>query len=231
MKLQKIDRSSKLKLAFLIIIALIIGIFAIKFAPWLIEKAKNPQAVKDYLLSFGRFGFLIYILIQAAHVLVIVVPGDIFNVCGGFIYGIPLGFLLSFVGIMLGTVTAFYISRIFGYEFISKFIPRKRLDEISNLLNSTKGMLGMLVICLIPMIPKDIMMYVAGLTPIKPSRLFFIYAISRIPGTLIWVSVGAKASEGNIIGIVITLMSLAILVTGSIILQKKYEIKKIKGVV
>ena len=89
----------------------------------------------------------------------------------------------------------------------------------------------MLVICLIPVIPKDIMMYVAGLTPIKPSRLFFIYAISRIPGTLIWVSVGAKASEGNIMGIVITLMSLAILVTSSIILQKKFENKKIKGVV
>lgn len=50
-------------------------------------------------------------------------------------------------------------------------------------------MIGMLIICLIPVIPKDLMMYVAGLTPIKASRLFFVYSISRIPGALIWVSV------------------------------------------
>ena len=204
MMFKKIDISSKIKFAVLIIIILVIAIFAIKFAPWIIEKIKDPKAIRDYLLSFGKFGFLVYILIQAAHVLVVVIPGDIFNVCGGYIYGIPLGFLLSYVGIMLGTVVAFYISRIFGYGLISKFIPEEKINKISNILNSTKGMLGMLVICLIPIIPKDLMMYIAGLTPIKPSRLFFVYGISRIPGTLIWVSVGAKAYEGNALGIIIT---------------------------
>ena len=227
MKFKDIDRSSKIKFVILLVILSTIVLFAIKFAPWIIEKMKNPTLVREYLLSFDRFGFLVYILIQAVHVLVVVIPGDIFNVCGGFIYGIPLGFILSFVGIMLGTVVAFYISRILGCGFISRFVPEEKVEKISKLLNSTKGMLGMLIICFIPVIPKDLMMYVAGLTPIKPFRLFFVYAISRIPGTLIWVSVGAKAYEGNVLEIVITLIFLAILITIGIVLQNKFQNKKI----
>jgi len=80
----------------------------------------------------------------------------------------------------------------------------------------------------IPIVPKDIMIYIAGITPIKASRLFIIYAISRIPGTLIWLSFGAKAYEGNILGIAITLILLAIFVIIGILLQKNYKL--IKGV-
>jgi uncharacterized membrane protein YdjX (TVP38/TMEM64 family) len=230
MKLKRIDRKSKIKFIILIIIILTIGILAFIFAPLILEKLKDPQAIKEYLLSFGGFGFLVYILILALHVIVVVIPGDIINVCGGYIYGIPLGFLLSFIGIMIGTVTAFYISRIFGYDFVIKFISEEKISKLSNLLNSTKGMMGMLVICLIPVIPKDLMIYVAGLTPIKASRLFIIYGISRIPGTLIWVSVGANVNEGNVLGIVITLIFLSILISIGLIIQHKFKFKKTKGV-
>jgi uncharacterized membrane protein YdjX (TVP38/TMEM64 family) len=165
----------------------------------------------------------VYVLIQAAHVLTVVIPGDIFNVCGGYIYGIPIGFLLSFTGIMLGTVTAFYILRIFGYDFIRKFISEERIIKISGALNSTKGMMGMIVICLIPLIPKDLMMYVAGLIPIKASRLFFVYALSRIPGTLFWVSIGSQAYDRNIMGIIISLTALAVLAGTGLLLQKRFK--------
>lgn len=98
------------------------AIFGISFAPWVIEKVKQPDVLREYLRCFGNLGFLMYILLQAVHVLLIVIPGDLFNICGGFIYGIPLGFLLSMIGLMIGTVCAFYISRLLGYESVSKII-------------------------------------------------------------------------------------------------------------
>ena len=84
----------------------------------------------------------------------------------------------------------------------------------------------MLIICLIPVIPKDLMMYIAGLTPIKASKLFFIYGLSQIPGMLIWVSVGAQVYDKNILGIVITLISLVILISTGLLLQNKYKRKQ-----
>ena len=139
-----------------------------------------------------------------------------------------MGFMLSMIGIMLGTVVAFSISRLLGYSFISKFISEEKISMISTLLNSTKGMLGMLILCLIPLIPKDLMMYVAGLTPVKAPRLFLVYAISRIPGTLIWVLIGAQAYEKNVTIIVITLTALAMLIITGILLQRKFKTKQIQ---
>ena len=223
MRIKKIDNKIKIKIAILILILLSIFVFGLTFAPWVIEKVKQPEALRQYLRSFGNLGFLMYVLLQAVHVLLVVIPGDLFNICGGFIYGIPLGFLLSMIGLMLGTVCAFYISRIFGYEFISKIIPKEKIEKISNILNSTKGMIGMLIICLIPVIPKDLMMYVAGLTPIKASKLFFVYALSRIPGTLIWVSVGAQAYNKDLKGIIIILIGMVLLLMSAFLIQNRYK--------
>lgn len=223
MKMKKVDSRIKIKLIIMILIALSIVALGINYAPWIIEKVKKPEVLREYLRSFGGWGFVIYILLQAAHVLLMVIPGDLFNVCGGYIYGIPLGFLLSIIGIMIGTVCAFYISRLLGYEFISKVIPKEKIEKISNILNSSKGTLGMLIICLIPVIPKDLMIYIAGLTPIKASKLFFIYALSRIPGTLIWVSIGAQVYERNVMEISIILIGFALLIAVGITLKNVYK--------
>lgn len=229
-EIKKIDNKIKIKLAILFFVILGIVVFGINFAPWVIEKVKQPEALREYLRSFGKLGFLMYVLLQAVHVLLVVIPGDLFNICGGFIYGIPLGFILSMIGLMLGTICAFYISRFLGYEFISKIIPKEKIEKISDILNSTKGIIGMLVICLIPVIPKDLMMYIAGLTPIKASRLFLVYALSRIPGTLIWVSVGAQVYNKDLKGIIIMLIVLALLIMSGLILQTKFKKTQSKSI-
>ncbi len=223
MNFKQLDKKSKLKLAGLIVLLITIMFFGITFIPWILEKVKQPEALRDYLRSFGNFGFLMYILLQAVQVLLVIIPADFLNVCAGFIYDIPLGFVLSMIGIMLGTVCAFYISRLLGYEFISKIIPKEKIDKISTILDSSKGTIGMLIICLIPGIPKDLMMYIAGLTLIKASKLFTINALSRIPGTLIWVSVGAQVYNQNQKGIVIILVGLVILIASGFILQRMYK--------
>lgn len=205
------DKKVVVNLFFLILIFSIIAIVGIKISPWLFEHGKNPQFIHDYLTSFGNAGFLVYILIQALHVIIVVIPGDIFNICGGFVYGIPLGFVLSLIGLMLGTVIVFYISRIFGYEIVSKFISDEKIQKISKILNSTKGTVGMFIICCIPFIPKDLMMYVAGLTPVKAGRLFIVYALSRVPSTLIWVSIGANAYEKDYVGLGMTIVIMLIM--------------------
>lgn len=226
MSLDKLDKRSVIKLVFLAFIFTIIVIVGIRIAPWLIENGKNPQYIREYLAGFGNAGFLVYVLIQAIHVIIVIIPGDIFNICGGFVYGIPLGFALSFLGMMVGTVIVFYISRFFGYEIVSKLIAKEKIDKMSGILNSTKGTVGMFIICCIPFIPKDLMMYIAGLTPVKASRLFLIYGLSRIPGTLIWVSIGANAYEKDIWGLGITIAIMLIMLVIVFFLGRYYNKKE-----
>jgi uncharacterized membrane protein YdjX (TVP38/TMEM64 family) len=216
-----------IKFSLFILFFLIIFIFAYLYGAELIHLAEHPDEVRKYMLSIGSFGYILFLLIQIIHVIIAVIPGDMLYVLGGFVFGLPIGFLLSYAGVMLGTFAVFYLSRYLGYDFVTIFISKDKIDKISKILNSVKGMLGLFVICLIPMVPKDPLMYVAGLTPIKASKLFFVYALSRIPVTLMWVVIGANAYERNYLEIAITVVILIALVGLGFILQKK-ESKKLK---
>ena len=232
MKSINMEKKNIIKFILLVIFGAIMLGLALKYGSWVSENAKEPQKVREYLRSFGNAGFMVYVLIQSVHVLTVVIPGDVFNICGGYIYGIPLGFILSIIGIMLGSIMAFYISRFLGYDFISKFIPEEKIQKVSKVINSTQGMIGMFIICIIPFIPKDLMMYIAGLTPVRASKLFFVYALSRIPGTLIWVSVGANMYEKSTKSIIVTVIGLVILLIVSFILKtyyKRYEMSENKN--
>jgi uncharacterized membrane protein YdjX (TVP38/TMEM64 family) len=234
MNLFKLEKKSVIKLVFLALIFTAITIVGIKTAPWLIEHGRSPEYIREYLNSFGDVGFLVYVLIQAIQVIIVIIPGDLFSICGGFVYGIPLGFALSFLGLMSGTVIAFYISRIFGHDFVSSFIAKDKIEKISEVLNSTKGTIGMFVICTIPFIPKDVMIYIAGLTPVKASRLFIIYGLSRIPSILIWVSIGSDTYEKDywgvaiIISILLVLLAIMFFTIRYIVRKKGVSIEKFK---
>jgi len=216
-----------LKLVSLILTLAIIVFVGFETAPWLFEHARDPQYIRDYLAGFGNFGFLIYILIQVIQVIIVIIPGDLVMICSGFVYGIPLGFILSYLGLMLGSVIVFYISRFFGYEIVSNFIAKEKIEKLSGILNSTRGTMGLFIVCCIPFIPKDLMMYVAGITPVKPIRLFLVYGLSRIPATLIWVSVGANAFEKDILGLGITIAVMLILLIIIFFLGRKYHKEQI----
>jgi len=227
MNLLKLDTALMVKLLFLVLFLAVLIVFGIKTGPWFIENAKNPVYMREFLRGFGNAGFLVYVLIQTVQAIVLVFPGDLFSICGGFIYGIPLGFALSFLGLMLGTVIVFYISRFFGYNLISSFIAKEKIEKMSALLNSTKGTIGMFIIFIIPFFPKDILIYIAGLTPVKAYKLFIIYGLSRIPGILVWVSVGANTYEKDYLGLGMTITVLLILFVLAWTISRNYK-KNIK---
>jgi uncharacterized membrane protein YdjX (TVP38/TMEM64 family) len=227
MNIKKADRKVIVKILFFVITVLVMGVLAVRFAPWIIEEVKYPGALREFVRSFNGFGFIVFVLLQALIVLTVFIPVDIvLNVLGGYVYGTPMGFLLSMIGLLLGAVCSFYISRILGFDLINKFVSKKRIDKISSILNSKRGFFSLLVIYLIPGIPKDLMMYIAGLTPVIAWKMFYVYALSRIPATLIEVSAGAQIQERDIKGIIITLTGLVLFIAVIIVLRKKYKISK-----
>ena len=183
--------------------------------------------IRDKIKSYKSLSFIAFILLQILQVVVFVLPGDAVNMVGGFVFGIYVGSFLSIIGVFIGTIIAFFIARWLGYGFISRFIKPKKLENITNLLNSNAGTLSLFVICNLPFVPKDILMYCAGLTPVKPSRVLTIYCLSRIPGIIIWTSVGAQVYNRSILGLILTFAVLALFLTVIIIL-KNYITKKRK---
>ena len=78
----------------------------------------------------------------------------------------------------------FYAARLLGYPLVRLLVPPTQLEKFSFMLSSSKSEAAMFILFLIPGIPKDILTYIAGITPVKPLRFFVIITIGRLPALL-----------------------------------------------
>lgn len=181
------------------------------------------ENVRGFVEKNKFLSFFVFILLQIFQVVIFVIPGDVINATGGFVFNIFIGFLLSFIGVVLGSIIAFYISRILGYNFVNKFVKKEKLDKIVSFFESNTGFISLFIFCNLPFVPKDVLMYGAGLTPLKAKKTLFIYCISRIPGIIIWNSMGANIYSRSILGIVITLCVLLLFLMFIVLIKKKID--------
>ena len=211
-----------LKIIGALLLAAVAAIVLVKFAPQIVELARDPQKFAGYLNSFGYLGFAVFIFFEVLQVVIAVIPGDLFHFSAGFIYGMPLGFILAYFGELLGAVIAFGLARSFGADIVKKFVREERIQKTGRLINSAKGTFGILLICLVPAIPKDVLVYVAGLTPVKPSRFLTVFLLSRIPDIFIKASGGSVLYYHNYTGFIIIMAALLLLVGVGYILKNKF---------
>lgn len=213
---------------FVILITFLSSMFicGIIFAP----KIKEYISFENIRTIVGKNKFLsvlIFILMQILQIVIFIIPGDVINATGGFLFNLIYGSILSFIGVVIGSITVFYISRFLGYGFINKFVKKDKLDKIVSFFESNTGFISLFIFCNLPFVPKDVLMYGAGLTPLKPFKTLSIYCLSRIPGIIIWNSMGANLYNQSILGIVITLIALIAFLLLIIIIKKKIDGNKI----
>ncbi|NTV88816.1 MAG: TVP38/TMEM64 family protein [Clostridiales bacterium] len=187
----------------------------IRFGPYIIQLAKEPQLLKERLNSYGPVGVLIFIAIQTFQVIVAIIPGEVVQIAGGYIYGAIPGTIYSLIGIAAGSVMVFYIARFLGYSLVKSLVPPETLNKFNFLMNSNKTEIIMFILFLIPGLPKDFLTYIAGVTPIKPLRFFAVIIIGRLPGLFGSSYIGYYAQKGNYtIMIILSAAALVVFVAG-----------------
>lgn len=155
---------------------------------------------KNKVDSMGLLGVLFVLALQIIQIVVAVVPGQPMEIVSGMLYGTWGGMLLCLVGIFIGTTLVFYIVRKAGIGFIQLFFSPEKIEELRKskiFRNSAKFEILMFIIFVIPLIPKDIFIYLGGISPVRPKRFLTIATIGRIPGLFVTVFAGNNLSQGN----------------------------------
>ncbi len=201
-------------------------ICGIVFYPNIKEKVTFDN-VRQFVGDNQFLSYVLFILLQIIQVVIFIIPGDVINATGGFLFNIVLGSILSFIGVVLGSTIAFYISRFLGYSFVNKFIKKEKIDKMVSFFESNTGFVSLFIFCNLPFVPKDVIMYGAGLTPLKARKTLFVYCLSRIPGIIIWTSMGANIYNKSILGIAITLCILLIFIFTIVLIKKKMDSSRI----
>ena len=210
-------------LIFIIAISLFVGIIAYLFPVMKNLSTHEGQiAFKARIEESGVYGFLTLIGLQFAQIFLVVLPGEPLEILAGMCYGAVGGTLFIFFSVALTTTLIFLLVRKYGRKFIEQSFDKKKIDKIekSKIFQNPKNIEFILAICFaITGAPKDILIYVGGLLPIRPIRFILIATFCRFPSVISSTIVGEYFSEGNwkvsllIYGItfIITILTLVII--------------------
>jgi len=133
----------------------------------------------------------------AAYVVacVLVIPGSILTLAGGFVFGLTMGVVLVSAGSVLGAAAAFLVGRFFARDWVAQRVadlPRFRaLDAATR----HEGFVIVLLARLSPLFPFNLLNYGLGLTAVKFRDYFLATWIGMLPATVVYVYVGTLAKD------------------------------------
>ncbi|MDH5768474.1 MAG: TVP38/TMEM64 family protein, partial [Nitrospirota bacterium] len=131
----------------------------------------------------GPFSFISFILIQTFQVVAAPIPGEVTGLAGGYLYGPLLGIIFSTIGLTLGSLLAFSLSRYLGKPFVEKVVKKELLERFDYILKLRHQGFLVLMLFLIPGFPKDYLSYILGLGPMSTKEFMIISTVGRFSGT------------------------------------------------
>ena len=178
---------SKLILNILTIIGIVAVIFFVYFAVkerWFLDNEILLTKIK----SFGLLAPLCFILIQMVQVVLPVIPGGASCLVGVMAFGAVGGFIYNYVGLVLGSICSFLLSRKFGLSIINKLFKEKDIKKALDKINNSKYDLIFFLIILLPGLPDDLFCYISGITKMSLKKFTLIILIGK-PLTLLVYSI------------------------------------------
>jgi uncharacterized membrane protein YdjX (TVP38/TMEM64 family) len=151
----------------------------------------SSDKLSQFLQALGPYSPAVFVLFQVLQVVAAPFPGELTGVVGGYVYGETMGFLLSTVGLTIGSWVAFELASILGSPFVERFVNQEVLSKFDFLTTNTGAAICFLLF-LIPGFPKDYLSYLLGLSRMKLSTFLIVSIIGRIPGTYLLTVQGAK---------------------------------------
>jgi uncharacterized membrane protein YdjX (TVP38/TMEM64 family) len=157
---------------------------AVWAAPSLWTLFSRPEVVRDWVRSWGPWAPAAFVLLQVLQVVVFVLPGEITQIAGGWLFGFGWGSVLSVTGILVGSSVAFGLTRWLGVTFVHRIAGPGAVARFDTLMASPKLVGSVFLLFLIPGIPKDVLCYVAGLSRLRFLPFLVISSLARLPGIL-----------------------------------------------
>ena len=199
------SRKNKVKIFKIILMILVIAIF-IGVIIYMFPVMKNLStregqiAFRDKVESSGFLGMLSLFGLQVANIFLIVIPGEPIEIIAGMCYGAFWGTIFVMASACIITIGIFFLVRKLGRKFVYDFCSKERIEKIENsklFKNPKKIEMIMLILFLIPGTPKDLLVYLGGLLPIKASRFILISTLARIPSIISSTIAGDQLAVGQ----------------------------------
>ena len=136
------------------------------------------------------FGFFIIYLESIIPVL----PLSVFVALNVVTFGSTIAFVSSWLGTILGCMTAFYFSRKFSHYINKKFKKNEKIKQFRKFINKI-SFSDLVILFAIPFTPAFPINIAAGLSDMKTKKFLMAVIIGKLPMIYFWVFIGKNLRD------------------------------------
>lgn len=179
---QTIDRQiEKNKKLMTIGLAALCGAFVVILAKaWLDGQFDSVETFQKYVAGFGLAAPLFLVAVQAAQVILPVLPGLFGCVVGTMMFGVAGGFWCNYIGISAGSIIAFWLARKYGSGLVSRMFPGEKYEKWATWAAGSRFYTVVLFLGMVlPLFPDDYFCYFTGLTKMSTRKFVAIILLGK----------------------------------------------------
>ncbi len=203
---------SILRIVFITLMLVIVGILVVICAPDLIRLLKDGDMneMREYIMGAGTEGILVIVSLQFLQTITIFFPGIPIYMCSGIVYGKIKGTIICYLTYVISNLLIYFISKRLKESADTLFENHKNL-KLGRLMSKTKRpALLIALLCIVPVIPNGIIPHLAANSKITTKQFLIAVALGCIPGIFLFVCCGELLLT-EYFWIVIAMMVLAVL--------------------
>ena len=150
----------------------------------------NLETMRDFILSFGSWAVVVFILLMAINTVTIMPPTIIMMVLSGILFGPFIGGLALWIGLLLGSVAAFLIARLLAQDFISARLGGRAAKFNEQLKEN--GFSVVFVARIIGLPPYELVNFASGLSKISFRDFLLATIFGSIPAAILFATTGSR---------------------------------------
>ena len=150
----------------------------------LLSSINSADDVVNYINNSGGVAEVIFVLANFLQVTIIPIPSTITTTAGALLFeGIWKPLYLTVIGLVIGSMFAFFLGRVLGVRFANWLVGEKTIAKYKAM---TKGRdkIVLFYMFIFPFFPDDFLCILAGMTNYTYIGFFFLQVFSRTLGTL-----------------------------------------------
>lgn len=150
------------------------------------------SSVREEILALGWQGVALYMFFYIGLV-TLGLPNLPFQLAAAAIYGFWKAFIMMYLGVNIGALTAFAFARMMGRKSLEALLGH-RLSGLNQKIGRG-GFRFLLVLRLIPLMPFNLINYASGLSRISVKDYIASGVLGMLPLTLLHVAFGSAAAS------------------------------------
>jgi len=145
------------------------------------QMVNTPEGLQSYLERSGLWMPILYIVVQYLQVIILPIPTIVSTVAGLALFGPFQTLIFSFIGIVLGSLTAFFVGRKLGDKAVAWIVGRETLEKWQKKLKR-KDKFILTIMFILPLFPDDILCFIAGLSSMSNGYFLTMIFLTRFVG-------------------------------------------------